>query len=441
MRGTPALERGFMRIAGGPDQLKRALELLIMGGVVGFVACTQDVAAPGVCPEFCPSGSLSVIDTVLRTAITRDSSYGRPFGYVNAYGSTSLLAANLPGVRDSRPVFRTTSLATRMILGTDTTTGAVIGVDSLYLRFTITKRDTATRNLSVSIYALPLTIDSTTSFAALATPFAGTPVRTINIDTLLAQPGRKNVVTGDSAVVDTVNSRVTVLVSLDSSQAPYSVADSGKLAFGFRITADNQAAIGLGSFEAGLGPVVTWYLKVDSLGLGTAHRAQTPTTAFDSFVFTPAAAALDSTLAVGGVPSARSLLRITFPRSILGDSSLLTRATLELIPAVSPTGIAADSFGIVASAIVADFGAKTPLDLAHVDTTIVHIGVIDTVRIDVTSILRFWAADTLAPTAIVLRQVPEGADFAEIRFKPSADSTHRPRLRITYSPHYQFGKP
>jgi len=421
--------------------MRRAPWRLAAVGIVIAAACTQDVTAPGACPTFCPSAVLTVIDTVLAGAIIHDSAFGRPIGFVNPYNATSLLAANLPGVRDSRPIFRTARITTRMSISTtDTTTGAVTGVDSLYLRFTITRRDTATHNLRLSVFSLPITIDSTTALPDLAGSFAGTPVRTINIDTLVALPGRKNTVTGDSAVVDSINNRVTVLLSLDSSQAPFSLADSGQLAFGFRVDADAQPTIALGAFEAGLGPGITWFLKVDSLGV-VAHRSQTPTTAFDSFVFTPAALPLDSTLAVGGVPSARSLLRVLFPRSLISDSSLLTRATLELIPALNPTGIAADSFGLVASAIVADFGAKTPLDLTHVDTTIIHVGVYDTVRVDITRILRYWAADTLAPTAIELFQVPEGADFAEIRFRPSADSTHRPRLRLTYSPHYPFGRP
>ena len=80
-------------------------------------------------------------------AITRDSAYGRPVGYTNPYTSPYLLADSLPGVRDSRVVMRFAAVAPRGLIGTDTTTGAVIGVDSLWLRLTITQRDTATRNL------------------------------------------------------------------------------------------------------------------------------------------------------------------------------------------------------------------------------------------------------------------------------------------------------
>ena len=79
-------------------------------GVALLAACNEDVAAPGVCPQYCPAGSLTVIDTVLRTAISRDSGYGRPIGFVTPYGGASLLAASLPG-RDSRPILRTGSLA------------------------------------------------------------------------------------------------------------------------------------------------------------------------------------------------------------------------------------------------------------------------------------------------------------------------------------------
>jgi hypothetical protein len=421
-----------------------AARLAHVGVAALLAACTEQVSAPAVCPAYCPTGSLTVVDTVLRTAITRDSSYGRPIGYVNPYAAPQLLAANLPSVRDSRPIFSTVALAPRMTVGTgtDTTTGAVIGVDSLWVRLVITRRDTATHNLALSLYLLPLGIDSTTTFAALAGPFASPPIRVVNVDTLVKRAGGgsgHDGTTGDSIVVDTLGKRMTLLLRLDSAQAPYSAPDSGKLALGIRVGADSLASIALGGFAGGVGPGVTWFFKVDSLGHGVVHRALTPVTAFNSFVFTPPPAALDRRLAVGGVPATRTILRVAFPRTIR-DSSQIIRATLVLIPAVAPQGVPADSFGIVAQAAVADFGAKSPLLLIPVDTTRLHIGTTDTVRIEVTNIMRLWAADTLTPTTLVLRQTPEGADIAEIRFYASVDSTLRPVLHITYAAPFPFGK-
>ncbi len=421
---------------------RRAVVRLARAGWLLLVAgCTEKMTAPGVCPDFCPSGSVQVVDTVLRTAVSRDSAFGRPVGYTSPWSTVFLLATSDPGTRDSRPVFRTGRLASRLALSTDTTTSPVVGVDSVIVRLTIVRRDTATHNLAVHFYKLPLAIDSTTTFAALLPPFTDSLIRTVNVDSLLAQPGRKDPVTRDSIVVDTTNHLITLLVRLDSARVPLGTPDSGAVALGVRVTADQPASAAFAASEdVGLGPLVTWYVRLDSLGLAAAHRVETRSPLFDSFVFDPPAPPLDANLAVGGVPAARSVLRVSFPRTIT-DSGQVIRATLDLIPVAPAHGVPADSFGIAAHAVITDFGAKSPISGTRVDTTIVHIGVTDTVRIDVTNLLRFWIGDTLAPNTIVLRQVPEGANFAEIRFYPSSDLVRGPILHLTYAPRFPFGKP
>ena len=412
-----------------------------LAAALALAACTNDAAAPGLCPQFCPQGSLTVVDTFLTTAINRDSAFGRPFGYSNPTSSLILLAAAIPGFKDSRPIMQTGALPTQILVGPDTTTGTVIGVDSLMLRFTIATPDTAIHNLTFALYALPLGIDSTTTFGALAGPFSAAPIRTLNLSRLLALSGYKDPVVGDSAIVDTTDGRITVYMVLDSAQAPYSAPDTGKLAFGIRVSATGPAEAAIAAIaNTGLGPGLAWYLKVDSLGLSVAHRTTPPfSPLFDSFVFDPPALPLDSNLLVGGMPAARSLLRVAFPRTLFRDSLQISRATLELVPAVAAQGLPLDSFKMIGSGLIADLGAKSPLDPLHVDTVTVGIGSTDTVHLDVTSILRFWATDTLAPTAFMLRQSPEGGTFSEVRFYSSAAAPYRPVLHVTYSPAYPFG--
>ena len=425
-------------------RVARPFVWLSLGLALG--ACTEDVTAPGRCPDFCPAGSLAVVDTVLGTIIARDSSYR---GFVLAHEASVLLAATLPGVVDSRPVFLVPPIQSRLRLATgsstDTTTGPVKGVDSVQLRLIVTRRDTAAHTLTLKLYRLPLTIDSATSFDDLKGSFTDS-VRTIEIDSLLARPGKKDPVTGDSVVVDTVKRQLTLILALDSAQAPYVPADSGKLAFGLRVAADSLASIALGAREAGLGPEITWFVKVDSLG-AVVHRTQVRLATFDSFVFDPPAPALDQNLAVGGMPSARSILRVTLPRSIR-DSTQILRATLVVVPAVAARGVPADSFTLEAHAVDADLGAKSPLaaprftgDTTRMGTTRVRIGSLDSVRVELTTLLRIWSVDTAAATAIILRQVPEGASFAEIRFHPSGDAAFRPALHLTYLPRFRFGVP
>jgi hypothetical protein len=402
--------------------------------------CSEKLTAPGSCPDFCSSSLLSLIDTVLPGAVTQDSSFGRPIGYINPPNALSLPAVSAPG-RDSRPILSTIAIPLRLVVGPDTTTGPVIGVDSARLTLTIVRRDTASHNLAISLYALPLTIDSATAFHDLDGPFAAAPVRTLNVDSLLAKPGYKDPATGDSATVDDVNHRISLSIGLDSAQVPLVTGDTGKVALGIRISANSPQTVAFLSLESGvtatLGPLLTWFLKVDSLGLSVAHRTRVVPPAFDSFVYDPPALPIGSLLVVGGVPAARTIMRIDLPPGIR-DSSRVIRATLEFIAATPLAGTSADSFLVVASPVIADFGAKSPLNGAHTDSTWISIVPIDTVRIEVTNVLALWATDSLQPTTLVLRALPEGAEFPELRSHGTVDVVQRPKLHITYAPRYPF---
>ena len=405
-------------------------------------ACTEDVTAPGQCPDFpdfCPGGQITVIDTVLRGVIARDSAYR---GFVLPHEAAAMLAADLPGLVDSRPVFRTLALQTRIRVGSDTLTGLILSYDSAQLKLIITRRDTAAHNLTLRLYRLPLALDSATTFAGLAAPFADSLLRTVNVDSLIAKPGKKDPVTRDSIRVDSIANRLEVLIHLDTAQARFAAADSGKVAYGVRVSADTLASIALGSLEGGANPLLTWFVTADSGGVATARRPLVRGVSFDGFVFDPPPAALDSTLAVGGVSSARSLLRMAIPRAIR-DSAQIVRATLLLVPAAAAQGVPADSFFLAAHGVDADFGGKSPLaaDSSRRGSVRVRIGQSDTVRIDLTRLLRIWSFDTTATTAVMLRAVPEGGTFAEIRFQPSSNATYRPALHLTYVPRFPFGAP
>ncbi|HET7791066.1 MAG TPA: hypothetical protein VFK78_09740 [Gemmatimonadales bacterium] len=400
-------------------------------------ACTQDVSAPGSCPAFCPAHGVTLVDTVL-PLVQRDSSFR---GYVQPYEASQLLAATLPSV-DSRPIFVLNGFPPRRLVGTDTTTGLITGVDSLVMRLFIERRDTAAHNLTLRLYRMPKTIDSTTGFADVAAAFTDSLFHSINVDSVYALAGHIDPATGDSVSIDSTSQLTTVVIKLDSASVPYDSADSGRTAMGLRVFADSAASIALGAVESGLGPQLSWFIKLDSLGT-TIHAAVgvVRLAEFDGFVLNPPAPA-DTGLVVGGVPSARSILRIPLPRGIR-DSSQILRATLLLIPRGPVSGVASDSFLLSAHAVEADFGAKSPIatDSTRTATVEVHTGVTDTVRIELTRMLRFWAIDTLAPPALVLRQFPEGGRLAGIAFHASGDSAFRPLVHITYAPRYPFGVP
>ncbi len=428
----------------GAGRRARVLGPLLV--LVGAAACTERLTAPGVCPDYCPPHQITVRDTVFRGIIGRDSAFR---GYVEAQDAGQLLAASLP-FRDSRPVFRTLPIPGGFRFGADTMLRPIVGVDSLRVALILLRRDSGATNLTLRLYRLPLTIDSATTFADLAPDFAAAPIRTVNVDSLLAAPGRRDTVSRDSVSVE-IGGAITVLVGLDSADAPYVPADSGRLAFGVTVSADSLANIALGSSEVGNGPRVSWFLKIDSAGVDTippidtvppVPRTVNPIAAFDGFVVDPPAPALDSTLAVGGVPAARSILRVALP-DLLRDSAQILRATLILVPTGAAQGTPSDSFFVAAHGVETDIGGKSPLvaDSLRRGSTRVRIGTADTVRIEITGLVQVWVANSTAPTTVILRQVPEGGTLAELRFQPSANAAFAPALEVTYARRFPFGVP
>jgi hypothetical protein len=411
----------------------RRRRLLLIGAALTAAACVEKIAAPGNCPDFCPTGKIDVVDTLLGANISRDSAFR---GYVTTIRSPVMLAADLPGFVDSRAIFRILGLGPRYSISTtDSTTGPILGADSARMQLVVQRRDTGARNLTLRLFRLPITIDTSTKFADLTGPFTDSLVKTVNLDTLIARAGHKDTVTGDSVFVDTTSHILTLFLKLDTIAGRYVATDSGTVAYGLRVSADSRASIALSR-----GVSLQWYLRVDSLGTKVARKPAMLEQVFSNFVFDPAAPPIDSTLAVGGVPSARSVLRVTLPRAIR-DSSQVIRATL-ILRAASPVGGApADSFVMEARSVLADFGAKSPIDPRIADTAAIHPGTLDTVSVEVTNMLQLWAADTTAPTTMVLRSRTEAQSFAEVRFYPSSAAAFRPALRVTFVRRFPFGRP
>ena len=416
--------------------------LAFIGAGLVAAACVERLQAPGHCPDFCPSGQVTISDTLLTTNIYGDSAFR---GYVLAHQSTVMLAALLPGfppspsdTLDGRPIFRVNGVGSRFSISTaDTSTGAILGADSARLQVWITRHDTATHNLRLALYRLPITIDSTTTFTDLAGSFTDSLLKQVNIDTLLTLPGRKDSVTGDSIVVDSLNQRLVLSLKLIAPAARYLGTDSGTVSYGIRIAADTLASIALG--KGSLGPSLQWYLRVDSLGMPVARNPVVLGAPFASFVFTPPPASVDTTLAVGGVPSVQSMLRVNVP-SVLKDSARIIRGTLILVPAVPARGAPGDSFVVDVRSVLADFGAKSPLDLRVADSTIIHPGSTDTVQIEVTNLMQVWALDATHPTILVLRPRYPVQSFGEIHFYPSRAPALRPALQVTYVRKFPFGQ-
>ncbi len=211
--------------------------------------------------------------------------------------------------------------------------------------------------------------------------------------------------------------------------------------------------MGIGSVDGGSAVVPTFYATYDSAKTGKAVAApgQLKLMEFDTFVFDPPPLLDDTTLTVGGALGARSVMRMNISRA-LRDSVSIVRATLVLVPAGPIVSAPDDSMGLWVRRAIVDFGAKSPLaqpnplvpaDSTAIAVAVVPTGVTDTINVEVTQMLRFWQADTVAPHTLVLMEAQsrEGGSFASLRLFSSRVAGFRPVLHITYIPRYAFGTP
>lgn len=468
--------------------MRRLLFLFVTA--VGFWACVEEPTSPARCPDFCPGTKLAAVESLFPTAISRDSTF---LGYVNPVDAGLLPATAEAGI-DSRPISRMNVFAPRtQIDSVDTTTGPKV-IDSMKLTVSFLRPDTASRNLRLSFYQIPDSIDSTTTFAGLAAAFAAPPLRVVNVDSLLRQPSRRDSILGDTVLSDGLTDStskfshfVKLRLKFDSAHAPFNAADSGRLSLGVVVTADNKPTVFMasrnlsGSFG---GLSAHWFYRVDSAGklirpdsifykcsTGSAsipcpqHPPDSiPTfTEFNTFVYTAPAVTPDSNLLIGGVPSRRALLRITFPKNIR-DSSQVLRAELFLIPTATAPLDLGDSLIIAAKGVATDLGFKSPLSPDTVlGTSAPFVGnPTDTVRIELTSLFRFWQFDTTQTTSLFLRLMSlrradstatfpartngrgsslEGGTFTTLRFYSSRTAAFRPVIKLTYVPRIKLGIP
>jgi hypothetical protein len=414
-----------------------------------LTACTEQATAPGVCPDFCPGGQIGVVDTIFTDMIERDTAFS---GYVEAFGGEVMAIADVPGAVDSRAIFRMNAMPTSIVLH-DTTTSPIV-VDSARLQIQILHRDTSATNLWLKLYRLPLDIDSTTTFAQVIPPFTDSIVDSVNVSALLSAPK-----IGDSATVhiwgDTIqtdsaghvllvgaDSSLILYTDLDTAQARFVAADSGKVAFGYRVSPDSANTIALGTSDNGRGPRLTWFFNFLDSTSTKKDSSLSRGPIFDTFVFNPPTPAIDSNLAIGGAPAARSLLRVKIP-TLLRDSADVVRATLIMVPVGPVPGAPADSFTILARAVIADLGAKSPLSTNRdfFGTHVVHLNAADTLRMELTDLVRSWALDSTLASALMLGQAPEGASYTQIRFYSTRSPAFRPTLHITFVRRYAFGAP
>ena len=387
-------------------------------------ACQEKLTAPGDCPALCPGGVPQVFDEIVPAITGADSSFR---GYVQPNAAAALLVSNGLQGQEQRAIMRfpprSDSIAVR-----DTLRGYVI--DSVAFAFTLLARDTTQSGLQLDVYRIPPNIDSTTTFADLDPAFSP--------EDLVAQ-----IPVPDSVKTGLVRA---VLQGPDLAKVAIPPADAGVLALGIRLTAPVITGMRLGASGSAAGLFVT-YATLNVPDTGTAKLRSFPLTpSFGSFV--PLIQQLDDStlLSVGGEPSARALIRFELPAR-LRDSATIVRATLELTPVAPINGLATDPLRLQAKAVLADLGAKSPVNSAagRVPADTIESGSSGTVSLDAVRVVEQWEGRSTQPAALVLSVTPdlEAASFARPVFfsTRAADPAVRPRLRISYMLSFPFENP
>lgn len=389
---------------------------------MSIIGCQERLTAPAECPELCPGGESRVFDTVITPLPNSDSSY---VGYVARTAAGALLASNGLPASEDRAIYRFSSRPDSIAVR-DTLRAYV--VDSALLAVNLVARDTVVNGLKLYLYRVDPALDTSDTFETVDQQLVPAAI----IDSLV--------------VPDTLNSGVLqkVLRGADVQKVALPVGTGGVLAIGIAMAADQPSGVRLGAAAAGTGATFVSYVTLDVPDTGSVReQSVTRAPAFNAFFTRSPPVPDDAFLTVGGEPSSRALLRFDLPEDI-EDSATIVRATLELIPRAPMLGLPSDPALLQAKALFADLGAKSPVttDVNFITSDTLAVGSADTVRLDMTRIVRLWQSASRRPEAVFLSLLPEGASFTRPVFGSTRSGTiGPPRLRITYLKPFPFESP
>jgi hypothetical protein len=397
----------------------------VVGSAAAISACQERLTSPAECPGLCPGGPQTLFESVLSPRAGLDSSFHT---YVAPGQGSALLVSSGLAVSEDRAVYR---FVTRQDSIAVRDTARAYTVDSVLITMNIVARDTLVGGLKVVLFRVSPTVDSTATFESVDPELVDANL----IDTI--------------AVPDSVHSGEiqTVLRGSDVDRVAIPPGTGGVLAMGLRLTASAPTGIRVGSLAGGNGATFVSYLTVDVPDTGSVrHQFLSRATEFNTFVTQNRPLPDPTLLTVGGDSSSRSILRFELPAQ-LEDSATIVRATLELIPAHPLLGLPGDPAVLEARAVLADLGAKSPItiDPLFIVTDTLPEGTSDTLRLEVTRLVKLWQASTGRPPAIFLRLSPqtEAATFTRPAFGSSnpLSPVGPPRLLITYQLPFPFEIP
>jgi hypothetical protein len=392
--------------------LKAIAIAAVFGATLLFAACRENVVSPGACPDFCPTSRFEVMDTVVTGSLERDEWAA---GYLQPDEASAMQVVWDSTARDSWGLVRFVAFTDS--LQHEGGVFPILSLDSFRLQLSVLRAVANVEDLKLVVHRVPADIDETTTYDDLVPYFEDSTV---------------------IATIEVADTLETVSGILPPDAFPSLVADDFVAAVGIALRTDSGGFVDLGTSEVtGSDAILTRYVTVEQAG-DTSQLSDSRQPNFDSFVAADAPAPGAEALAVGGIPSARAILRVALPDAIL-DSSDIVRATLILVPEGPALGGPGDSVLFQVFGLREDLGLKSPFLIPVISDTVIPgsaklpVGSMDTVRVDITHILRPWQADSTLPNSLLLTVVPEAASLAEIRLL-STSSAAAPSIHVTYVP-------
>jgi hypothetical protein len=237
-----------------------------------------------------------------------------------------------------------------------------------------------------------------------------------------------------------------MLRGADADRVAIPPGTGGVLAMGLRIAADAPTGIRVGSVGGGTAATFTTFVTVDVPDTATliAHQLLLRGTRLNGFVTETPYVAAPGTLLIGGEPSSRGFVRFALPARIK-DSATVVRATLEILPAAPIPGLPNDPAFLEGRAVLSDLGPKSPLtvDPALIVQATLPLGSTDTMRLDVTRMVKLWQTSPERPQEVALLLKPEAASFTRALFGSTSplSPVGAPQLHVTYLLKFPFESP
>lgn len=394
--------------------MKRAL-VAVFGLVLLVNACTEHLTTPGTCPTFCPGGQAVFRDTTLTPIVNGDSSFS---GFLESANLISVLTSSGGQYGQNRAVIRFLHRSDSVMV---TDTLRTFSLDSVAIELGLQTRDTTVGNFVLQIYRLPKTVDSSTTFAT--------------IDGYMT-PANLIIEVPEPVVFRSGVFHVT-LKGDTLSRVAFSPTDSTVLTIGLRVRADAPTAARFGTPASGsFAPLFTSFVHAN--GVADSLKPQLISRISDLFFSASPAgtSAASSMLLVGGIPVRRSFLRFGLT-PFLRDSATIIRATLHLQADVPVVGIPGDTALLVATSLLTDFGAKSPV-VAGLFATSSLVSGTTSADLDVGTLVQLWQGKTGTPPILRLSLAAEGGTFSFPAFRSTRSSSGVPTLRITYRPPFAF---